>query len=70
MTSHEDVSKRKAKKILRGMENQRQKKKIQNMHTTLRHMDQVVNKEKPMMDCSRAILQHQVELLQFTISEV
>ena len=40
------------------------------MRTTLRQMEQVVNKQQSMMDCSRAILQRQVELLQFTIAEV
>ena len=52
------------------MEKQQRKTKIQYMRTTLRQMEQVVNKQQSMMDCSRTILQRQVELLQFTIVEV
>ena len=65
-----DVRKRKAEKLSRELENQQRQIKIQGMRTTLRQMEQVVNKQQSMMDCSRAILQRQVELLQFTIAEV
>jgi L-lactate utilization protein LutC len=65
-----DVRKRKAEKLSRELENKQRQIKIQGMRTTLRQMEQVVNKQQSMMDCSRAILQRQVELLQFTIAEV
>ena len=65
-----DVRKRKAEKLSREIENKQRQIKIQGMRTTLRQMEQVVNKQQSMMDCSRAILQRQVELLQFTIAEV
>jgi Skp family chaperone for outer membrane proteins len=65
-----DVRKRKAEKLSRELENKQRQTKIQGMRTTLRQMEQVVNKQQSMMDCSRAILQRQVELLQFTIAEV
>jgi hypothetical protein len=52
------------------MKEQRRKENIADMRTTLRQMEQVVIKQQSMMDCSRAILQRQVELLQFTIAEV
>jgi hypothetical protein len=65
-----DVRKRKAEKLSRELENKQRQNKIQGMRTTLRQMEQVVNKQQSMMDCSRAILQRQVELLQFTIAEV
>ena len=65
-----DVRKRKAEKLSRELENKQRQTKLQGMRTTLRQMEQVVNKQQLMMDCSRAILQRQVELLQFTIAEV
>ena len=65
-----DVRRRKAEKLSRELENKQRQNKIQGMRTTLRQMEQVVNKQQSMMDCSRAILQRQVELLQFTIAEV
>jgi hypothetical protein len=65
-----DVRRRKAEKLSRELENKQRQTKIQGMRTTLRQMEQVVNKQQSMMDCSRAILQRQVELLQFTIAEV
>jgi hypothetical protein len=63
-------NKRKADKIFAEMKEQRRKENIADMRTTLRQMEQVVIKQQSMMDCSRAILQRQVELLQFTIAEV
>ena len=65
-----DVRKRRAEKLSRELENKQRQTKIQGMRTTLRQMEQVVIKQQSMMDCSRAILQRQVELLQFTIAEV
>jgi hypothetical protein len=65
-----DVRRRKSEKLSRELENKQRQTKIQGMRTTLRQMEQVVNKQQSMMDCSRAILQRQVELLQFTIAEV
>jgi|688.fasta_scaffold686131_1 hypothetical protein len=62
--------KRKADKIFAEMKEQQRKKMVADMRTTLRQMEQVVIKQQSMMDCSRAILQRQVELLQFTIAEV
>jgi pyruvate/oxaloacetate carboxyltransferase len=66
----ENLNRRKADKVFRDMEKQQRKTKIQDMRTTLRQMEQVVIKQQSMMDCSSAILQRQVELLQFTIAEV
>ena len=63
-------NKRKADKIFAEMKEQQRKKTVADMRTTLRQMEQVVIKQQSMMDCSRAILQRQVELLQFTIAEV
>jgi hypothetical protein len=65
-----NVRKRKAEKLYRDIKKQRRKIRIQNMRTTLRQMEKVVDKQQSMMDCNRAILQRQVELLQFTIAEV
>jgi hypothetical protein len=65
-----DVRRRKAEKLSRKLANKQRQTKIQSMRTTLGQMEQVVNKQQSMMDCSRAILQRQVELLQFTIAEV
>ena len=53
----ENVRKRKAEKLSCDMEKQQRKMKIQNMRTTLRQMEQFVNKPQSMMDCNRAILQ-------------